>query len=215
MTNELQNTQLPLIGISDAFPAVDITPFVKAGTDFSPVPATKLFDDARDNILIAAGTHFFCRGHLRAVPMETQSSNPDYCRQCFDVLELERRRDKDSDTWAGEVFVHHNKRYSVKAFVPKSNEPSMTEIKTYCLGGSKPQPLNEKLTTTPLQAVKAVAMSRTTTTGDNSATSDRKCVVCGKPITWGRKGVKYCGDPCERKAAILRKSEKDSVKCGI
>jgi hypothetical protein len=36
--------------------------------------------------LIAAGTHFWCTGHLGAVPVSEKSEDPRYCRFCFNLL---------------------------------------------------------------------------------------------------------------------------------
>jgi predicted nucleic acid-binding Zn ribbon protein len=189
-------------GISGSVP-IDITPFV-AGRESSPLPAPKIFDDARDNALIQKGTHFFCLGHLTAVPVETQSRNPDYCRTCLDVLEGERR-DKDIDTWAGEVFINHNKRYTVHAEVPKGNEPYEVEIKTYCLGDVKPIEARQGIATSLLQTVKVPAPSRTTNPDIVIVNSGKKCLVCGRLITWGNSRAKYCSDPCQKKAHLMRK----------
>jgi predicted nucleic acid-binding Zn ribbon protein len=185
----------------DSHSSADIT--AKSGPDSPSGPAT-LFNDARDNVMIATGTHFFCRGHLRAVPIETQSSNPDYCNGCLEIIIEERRRDKDVDLWQGEIFIHHNKRYTIHS--AKNSKETLTEIKTYCLGSSKPQPLSEEITTTLLQPVKVPAPSRTTTPDIVTVNSGRKCLVCGKLITWGNSRVKYCSDPCQKKAHLMRKA---------
>lgn len=47
------------------------------------------FDIKRDNELIAAGTHFWCEGHLAAVPVDDISLDLRYCQGCFDVLKVE------------------------------------------------------------------------------------------------------------------------------
>jgi predicted nucleic acid-binding Zn ribbon protein len=55
----------------------------------------KIFDDERDNALIARGSHFFCCGHLRAIPIEKRSAkNKKYCQQCFLVIKSEREDTK-------------------------------------------------------------------------------------------------------------------------
>jgi len=71
------------------------------------------FDNKAEKVLIDKGSHFYCYGHLRGVPVETRSRNPDYCESCLSVIENERKKDKDTDTWQGEVFVQHNKCYTV------------------------------------------------------------------------------------------------------
>jgi len=60
--------------------------------DSEPVPIARgSFDSRRDGILIAAGTHFFCGGHLSAVPIEDSSPDPRYCRSCYIFLLIEAR----------------------------------------------------------------------------------------------------------------------------
>jgi hypothetical protein len=55
----------------------------------------KIFDEERDNALITQGSHFFCCGHLRAVPVENRSTkNKKYCQQCFLVIKSEREDTK-------------------------------------------------------------------------------------------------------------------------
>ena len=44
------------------------------------------FDTTRDAVLIKAGSHFYCLGHLSARPIEEQSPDPRYCRSCRDFL---------------------------------------------------------------------------------------------------------------------------------
>jgi len=57
--------------------------------------ANKIFDEERDNALIARGSHFFCCGHLRAVSVEKRSTkNKKYCQQCFLVIKSEREDTK-------------------------------------------------------------------------------------------------------------------------
>lgn len=112
------------------------SPFVKAGTDPSPVPVNKLFDEKRDAALIAKGTHFFCRCHLRAVPLDKQSPrNPDYCVSCLDVVESERQ-DKSTGGWiVGDyVYVTGSKGYGL-----------LENGQTICLG--KESDIKESLAT--------------------------------------------------------------------
>jgi hypothetical protein len=47
------------------------------------------FNIKMDNSLIAADTHFWCSGHLGAIPVGEQSADPRYCRACFDLLSAE------------------------------------------------------------------------------------------------------------------------------
>ena len=47
-------------------------------------PLKGLFDIGRDNALIMKKTHFFCQGHLGAIPIEEQSPDDDsYCAECL------------------------------------------------------------------------------------------------------------------------------------
>jgi hypothetical protein len=157
---------------------------------------------------------FYCRGHLAYLPLETQSPHDSrYCRACYAVIDAEGRRDKDPDYWDPEkaTFIHHSKKYVVKispltTFIDGN---PVQELRTVCLtGGNTPLP-SEKLTTALLQPVKSSARSRTTAANtDTSKTDGKKCAFCGKTFTWGRKGTKYCSDPCQRQAAALRKAAK-------
>ncbi len=45
--------------------------------------ATGRFCAEEDTMLIAKGSHFLCYGHLSAVPVEEQSHNLKYCRDCL------------------------------------------------------------------------------------------------------------------------------------
>ena len=47
------------------------------------------FSSERDRALIDEGGYFFCRGHLTAVPIETQSRRPKYCVDCLSIIEGE------------------------------------------------------------------------------------------------------------------------------
>jgi len=91
------------------------SPFVKAGTDPSPVPVNKLFDDARDNALIQKGSHFFCASHLKAVPIENRSPrNPKYCCECLAVIENDRQ-EKNNDSWIAndQIFITGHKAFGI------------------------------------------------------------------------------------------------------
>jgi hypothetical protein len=47
------------------------------------------FNIKLENELIASGTHFWCSGHLGAVPVGERSTDQRYCRACFDLLSAE------------------------------------------------------------------------------------------------------------------------------
>ena len=40
----------------------------------------------RDLERIAKGTHFFCKGHLTAMPKVKQSENAGYCVRCYNRI---------------------------------------------------------------------------------------------------------------------------------
>jgi hypothetical protein len=45
-----------------------------------------IFDIVHDKQLIVTGTHFWCSGHLGAVPVGERSEYSRYCRFCFDLM---------------------------------------------------------------------------------------------------------------------------------
>jgi hypothetical protein len=160
----------------------------------------KLFDCSRDELSISSGKFFFCHGHLSAQPVESMSRNPAYCCKCFKVIESEHRKEKDSDSWRGEVFLHHNRRYTVHANIPNNNKSYNVQIRTYQLP-------SEKIATTLLQPIKVPTASKNTTPTTNIGNATyKKCLICGKVITWGNSRVKYCSDPCQKKAYLMRKA---------
>jgi hypothetical protein len=50
---------------------------------------TVKFDAHRDKELIEAGTHFYCQGHLTAIPLDDISPDARYCQGCYDFLRHE------------------------------------------------------------------------------------------------------------------------------
>jgi len=50
---------------------------------------TVKFDAHRDKELIEAGTHFYCQGHLTAIPLDDISPDARYCQGCYDFLRQE------------------------------------------------------------------------------------------------------------------------------
>lgn len=111
---------------------------------------------------------------------------------------------KHADGWEGNTFYNNGKKYVV-AISPEISKNGLHELRTYCYTGDNPHVPSEKITTTLLQPVKPVVRSRTTTPDIVTVNSDRKCLVCGRLITWGRKGVKYCSDTCQKTAYRQRK----------
>lgn len=76
------------------------------------------FDIRRDNELIAAGTHFWCLGHLTAVPVDDRSADPRYCQGCYDFLDNEIRQLRENG------FTKH------PAWVPKPEKIKTQNTKT-------------------------------------------------------------------------------------
>ena len=50
----------------------------------------ELFNIKRDNYLIAKGTHFWCYGCFVAQPVEAQSANMKFCRDCDNRMKREK-----------------------------------------------------------------------------------------------------------------------------
>ena len=46
---------------------------------------------AEEMALIGKGTHFWCSGHLGAMPVIEQSTNKHYCQRCYVYMVAERR----------------------------------------------------------------------------------------------------------------------------
>lgn len=51
-----------------------------------PKEPLKHFNVSIDKLLLAQGDHFFCLGHLIALPLKLRSENPDYCLDCYGIL---------------------------------------------------------------------------------------------------------------------------------
>jgi hypothetical protein len=85
------------------------------------------FNIARENELIAAGTHFWCWGHLGAVPIGEKSPDPRYCKFCFDFLN-------------DEVKILKEARHFRKgaAWVPKASKGQSKKAPDDAQGGDKP-----------------------------------------------------------------------------
>ena len=156
MTQNLENTQLSLIGITGSVLPADINSLKAAGL-FTPPPTKQ-------------------------------------------------------EGWDGNAFYFHGKKFVV-AISPEISKNGLHELRTYCYTGDKQAVPSEKLTTIVTETSKQLESTRTRTMGvlaDNTKTADKKCLICGKVITWGRKNVKYCGDICKQKAYS---DKKDGNKC--
>lgn len=77
------------------------------------------FDIKKDNVLIAAGTHFWCSACLTARPVDDMSENSRYCLNCYDVIQSDKKEAADMkenrDSWVkdGRMFIHYGKGYAV------------------------------------------------------------------------------------------------------
>lgn len=79
-----------------------------------------IFKIAAELEQIRTGQAFWCKGHAAAAPMEQQSSDPDYCKECHAVIEdikadrkrllEENRKMKDSDTTEKASKTSQNKQ---------------------------------------------------------------------------------------------------------
>ena len=168
----------PVNGISGFPPKVtdDIYPH-SAGTALSPVPANGV-------TAARSGIGIFPKSAGAVPPTAPAPKHPD--------------------GWDGNSFYINGKRYVV-ALSPEISKNGLHELRTYRFDGGNPSVPSEKLTTSLLQPIKPVGTSSSTNPDIVTVTSDRKCPVCGKPITWGNSRVKYCSDPCQKKAHLQRK----------
>jgi len=194
MTTTLQNQ--PSFGITGGHtPAVDILPNSKPP---EPVPP-------------AAAQTFFCYGHLTDLPIEKQSANKDFCTDCWEIVRAERSRDKSTDRWEGEIFVHYEKRYTVRALkIPDNKQPYSIEFKTICLGPVN-VPTTAKIPTTP-QKDSVTTLPVTQSTSPNvkcvSVTTEN-CLFCGKPLMKRRRNKLFCNAFCR----VRYSRTKDGGKC--
>ena len=108
------------------------------------------------------------------------------------------------DGWEGNSFYINGKRYVV-AISPEISKNGLHELRTYCYTGDKQVVPSEEITTTLLQPVKVSVTGRSANPNIVTVNSGKKCLVCGRLITWGNSRVKYCSDPCQKKAHLMRK----------
>ncbi len=55
-------------------------------------PSVGKFSIARELAQIKAGTHFWCNGHLQAIPLAEQSpEKPNYCRSCLAMMTADKK----------------------------------------------------------------------------------------------------------------------------
>lgn len=139
---------------------------------------TQRFNSRRDKGVIAAGTHFWCQGHLTARSVTDRSPDPRYCQSCYDFLLNEYQIMK--------MFGH------VKTFswLPKAEQsPTATD--------SEALPNIEAVTTV---ADKELPI------GDSVTANFGHCLVCGTALVgFKRSDVKFCSPACKQKYHRKRK----------
>jgi len=112
---------------------------------------------------------------------------------------------KLSEGWDGNSFYFRGERYVV-AISPEISKNGLHELRTYCFTGDKSSLPNEKLTTIVTEPLKQTESTRTMgAPADNTENNDKKCLFCGKSVTWGNKKTRYCSDVCRTAAYRQRK----------
>lgn len=77
------------------------------------------FNITEEKAQLEAGTHFWCKACIAARPVEELSTDPRYCKSCFEVIQAEKNIDieqkQNKDKWApdGKVFIHFGQGYTV------------------------------------------------------------------------------------------------------
>jgi hypothetical protein len=116
------------------------------------------------------------------------------------------------DGWSGQTFIHFGKKYVVATspLVTSQNNNFIKELRTYRFDDDKQTVPSEKLTRIVTEPTKRLAASKYI--GRKSITAKpagKKCLFCGKLISWGNKKTKYCSNACRtgeyrrRKEAVM------------
>lgn len=160
----------------------------------------KLFDGARDAILIAKGSHFYCHGHLAAVSVAEQSPrDTNYCRDCLVVIE-EKRDPTPRDSWI--------KNGAVKGYAVKRDGENV------CIGPVEglDNPAAEVPRGIPQnpQDVADNRQEKAVTQHKPMKTSDAEnvtafCAWCNAAFRPGRSDNRFCSNQCRQKAYRGRK----------
>ena len=109
------------------------------------------------------------------------------------------------DGWEGTAFYINGKRYVV-ALSPEISKNGLHELRTYRFDGDKQAVPSEKLTTIVTEPLKQTESTRTMgAPADSTENNDKKCLFCGKSVTWGNKKTRYCSDGCRTAAYRQRK----------
>ena len=113
---------------------------------------------------------------------------------------------KHSDGWDGNAFYFSGKKYVV-AISSEISKNGLHELRTYCYTGDNtnvPEEKPARIVTAPTKRL-AASKSISVKTAMLKPT-DKKCLFCGKPVTWGNKKTQYCSDGC-RTAAYRQRNE--------
>jgi hypothetical protein len=172
-----------------------------------------IFDEARDDKLFAAGTHFYCHGHLTAVPISEQSANHRYCKTCYQILQVEKRTYGPGDYWTenGMVFIHYGKKYGVTAkgqttcIGPVNDCQKEEEAFIQDTSFDEVKPLRQE------EDASVTAMANGFIPSVENVTD--KCLVCGSVITGKRADSRFCSNSCRQKH--YRGKERQLVMPGV
>ena len=113
------------------------------------------------------------------------------------------------DGWSGQTFIHFGKKYVIATspLVTSQDNNFIKELRTYRFDDDKQAVPSEKFTRIVTEPSKRLAASKCI--GRKSITAkpiDKKCLFCGKLITWGNKKTRYCSEGC-RTAEYRRRKE--------
>ena len=185
MTLILKTKQLSFGITGGNTPAIDILRKMAPGFP-TPGPAENMFCDINSHI--AAGR-------------KTNPLSPAVSLPRTGVVSPATPSDgsKLPDGWSGQTFIHFGKKYVIATspLVPSQDNNFIRELRTYCFDDDKQAAPSEKLTRIVTGPLKPLAVSKYT--GGKSITlkpTDKKCLFCGKLITWGNKKPRYCSEGC-------------------
>lgn len=104
---------------------------------------------------------------------------------------------KLSEGWHDNAFYFAGQKFVV-AIGPEISKNGLHELHTYRYEGDKQAVPSDKLTTIVTKPLTQPEPSSYATDKSVTApTTDKKCLFCGKTITWGNSKTKYCCDACK------------------
>ena len=113
------------------------------------------------------------------------------------------------DGWSGQTFIHFGKKYVIATspLVTSQDNNFIRELRTYRFDDDKQAAPSEKLTRIVTGPLKRLAASKCADSKSITLKpTDKKCLFCGKLITWGNKKTLYCSEGC-RTAEYRRRKE--------